>query len=245
VYLHKQTVKSSLLVWILFFKKNIKNMKEKKKKKHNVEQNIVVKEKKQNTKIDISLIISGLALLITALQFIVTTPFFTDFYYQTSFEVEENLPLLHDNDLTSIFLVKNTSQNTVNNIELGIQILANDKVQITPNRNIQINFKENGPKLKDCFFTIDKLVPGENIFVVISSNYDSIKKYNTDFLDNSKPLTNDLTKDKPFKTGNKSKYLSFPNIFVAKFDKGFGKITRLPKEIILNHKQTKKDITKE
>jgi len=59
------------------------------------EQEEIIQEKKQNRKIDISLVISTLALIITTFQFIVTTPFFTDYYYDSSFEVEETFPYLN------------------------------------------------------------------------------------------------------------------------------------------------------
>src|SRR5687767_9649149 len=75
------------------------------------EQEEVIHEKKQNRKIDISLILSILALLITALQFVVTTPFFTDYYYKSSFEIEETYPYLNGHSVTSNFLIKNTSKN--------------------------------------------------------------------------------------------------------------------------------------
>jgi hypothetical protein len=198
-------------------------------------QHELIEEKKQNRKIDTSLLLSILALLVSILQFVVTTPFFTDFYYKASFEIEETYPYLNENRVTSNFLIKNTSKNMVNNIEVGLQILATDIVQITPNRNIQLTFKENGPNLKDCFFTIDKLVPNETVFVLVNSRFDSLMRYNKDFLAGGTPVQNELDTNSNKRDKIQSEHLLFPNVLLAKFDKGFGKVIRLPKEILFNH----------
>gem|GEM_PF-4909078 len=146
--------------------------------------------------------------------------------------------------MTSNFVIKNTSKNTVNSIEIGIQMLAGDVITIAPNRNIQLTYKENGPNLKDCFFTIDKLVPNENIFVLVHSNFDTLMRYNKDFLAGGAPIPNELDTNNTKPNGIESKHLLFPNILLAKFDKGFGKINRLPKEILLNHKNAEIDTPK-
>lgn len=185
--------------------------------------------KKQIGKIDVSLFLSIAALIIAALQFIVSTPFFNEYYFKTSFEIEESLPYINNNRVTTLFLISNTSKNTVNDVEIGVQMLADDKVQITQNSNLQMKFKENGPYFKNCFFVIDKLVPNEKRILSIHSNFDSLRQNNRGFFEVGREIEKKYSKSTSFKN------FHLPYIFIAKSDKGFASIKRQPREVILKY----------
>jgi hypothetical protein len=203
----------------------------------------LLEEKKQNRKIDISLILSIAALVISLFQLIVSSPFFIDYYYKASFEVIEEPPSVRSKIFTSAYLVKNTSRNTVNNIEISLQLLASDSVQIIPSRNVQLTFKENGPHLKNGFLSIDKLVPNESFLITIDSELDSVIYYNSSFLKNATLIKNELQDSSLLKISDwKLDYIAFPTLGEAKFDKGFAKIIRQPiKETMIKLEKLKHD----
>lgn len=185
--------------------------------------------KKQIRKIDVSLFLSIAALIIAALQFIVSTPFFNEYYYKTSFEIEESLPYKNNNKVTTLFLISNTSKNTVNNVEIGVQMLADDKVQITQNSNLQMIFQENGPYFKNCFFVIDRLVPNEKRILSIHSNFDSLRQNNRGYFELGREIERNYHKSTNIKN------FHLPYIFNAKSEKGFAIIKRQPREVLLNY----------
>ncbi len=201
-----------------------------KKKKTNIkfETSDALHEKNQNNKINVSLILSILALIVAIVQLVVTTPYFTERYYKSSLDIVEIEPTISNQDYTTNYLVTNQSKNTVNNIEINIQMLVGDQIQLAPNGNIDFTYKENGPFFKDCYFKIEKLVPKENILVMIHSNRDSLVYYNRAFKTKGKSLINDssITDENE----GKEDYLTFPNISLAKFDKGVARIVRMPIE---------------
>ncbi len=205
-----------------------------------------IEEKKQNRKIDISLWVSGVALFIALLQFIFSTPFYLDYYNKASFEVTEETPSVRGKIFTTSYFIKNTSKNTVNNIELVFQLLGSDSLQLIPSLDAKIVFKENGPHLKNCFITIDKLVPNENLGIIIDSELDSVIRYNTSFFSDAKVIKDELEDSLPIKISNfELEYLAFPSISRAKFEKGFAKITQQPiKETLLKLEKLKKGTTK-
>lgn len=200
-------------------------------------------EKKQNRKIDVSLWVSGVALLISLLQFIFSTPFYLDYYNKSSFEVTEGEPSVRGEIFTTSYFIKNTSKNTVNNIELVFQLLRSDTLQIIAGLATKIVCKENGPVLKNCFISIDKLVPNENLGIIIDSELDSIIRYNTSFFSNAEMIRNELEDSLPVKMSDwKLEHLAFPSITLAKFDKGFGKITQQPiKETLMKLEKLKQE----
>lgn len=203
----------------------------------------LLEERKQNRKIDISLILSIAALLVAAFQLVVSSPFFTDYYYKASFEVNEEPPSVRSKIFTSTYLVKNTSKNTVNNIDISFQLLASAFIQIIPSRNNQIIFKENGPHLKNGFLSIDKLVPNESFVITIDSELDSVIYYNSSFFKNAKLIKNELEDTSLVKISDwKLENIAFPTLSQAKFDKGFAKITRQPiKETLIKLEKLKQN----
>lgn len=203
----------------------------------------IKEEKRQNRKIDISLILSIAALLVALLQFIISSPFFIDYYYKANFEIVEEPPMVRGKTYTTIYIIQNPSKNTVNNIEVSIQMMAKDIIQSIPGRLIQFNFEENGPNLKNCFFSIDKLVPNESFAITIDSDIDSTIYYNSDFFKNARIVGNELEDSSLIKMKDwKLEHMMFPNIIQAKFDKGFATIKRQPiQETLVKLEKLKRD----
>ena len=190
-------------------------------------------EIKQNRKIDISLLFSICALIIATLQFIVSTPFFSNYYYRADYEVKELSPYLIDKTLITRYTIVNNSQNTVNAIEIGIQVLSKDIVQISPDNNINITCKDNGPDLKDCYIHIDKLVPEEEMDIIIQSNYDTLAYYLSSS-SKDKIVPNELMDDDSIYSLRAPSDYNVPTIMFAKYDKGFAKIILCPKSNLFN-----------
>ena len=194
-------------------------------------------EKKQNRKIDISLILSIAAILVSLIQVVISSPFFTDFYYKSYFEIEEEDPYLIRNNYITMYSVTNPSKNTVNNIEISIEVLKNDTVEVTPNNNIDISFKEQGPA-KSCYFKIDKLVSNEEIVIIIHTNADSLKHMYS--ILSGKPVAILSLADSVDNDSNNNEVIEgfadikYPQILFAKHDKGSAKIKELKRKQILH-----------
>lgn len=195
------------------------------------------KENKESSnkdkRIGASLILSILAIIISGAQLIVSSPYYNDYYYEASFSIEEAQPLLTGKDYSSVFVITNNSKNPVNNIEIGIQVLKGDKVQFIPNQNIEITNKDNGI-FKDSYFSINKLVPNESITFMVHSNSDSIIYFNDEFFKKMTPVKNDLDTNDTHENPIVMNRMQFPNIILAKFDKGAAEVIRLPKHDIIN-----------
>lgn len=161
----------------------------------------VTSKKKRN--INWALFIAIFALLISTLQFVISTPYFQEYYYKSTFVIQEALPVIDGRKCIINYRIFNPTKHTANNVEVCIQILRDDTLQIY---TYDIKpYSRIGGFFKDCYFKIDRLLPGEQILMSVYSNIDSLNCYN-------KKLELEP-----------NVYLEFPNISLAKFDRGFGK----------------------
>ena len=190
---------------------------------------------RKNRKENITLAIALIALLISLLQFIFTSPFFIDFYNRTGFSVVEKLPFLREKNITLNYQISNSSDKTVKDIEIVIQVLKSDYIQILPFQNSVISEKENGPHFKYVTIKINTLVKNESLFLLIDTNSDSLKYYNSDFIDRATILKNENDSGIKWDTINirNSKYLLFPSVVYAKHENGESNIERFDRLEIL------------
>ncbi len=151
-----------------------------------------------------ALLIAILALLVSALQFFVSTPYFEEYYYKSSFVIQKSAPITNGKECVINYRIFNPTKHAAHNVEVCIQILRDDTLQIYT-YDIKPYSRSSG-FFKDCYFKIDHLLPNEQILMSVYSDIDSMNCYNRKI-----KLSPNF-------------YLQFPNISLAKFDKGFGLI---------------------
>ncbi|MCP9752785.1 hypothetical protein [Ferruginibacter sp. HRS2-29] len=140
------------------------------------------------------------------------------------------------------YKIVNNSSNTVNHIELDLQLLPNDSMEIYPKFHAKVITDESSIGIRYTNVRLEQLVPNEGALIIIRSKISEVIKNNSQFLEDAKLIR--IGKDSVFifSFNAKSEYLVYPSI-QGKFDKGFGNIKRQPIKDIFNKLEELKFIT--
>lgn len=133
------------------------------------------KKKKKNSKVNISLVLSVLAIVISSGQLIISSPFFMKYYNSTELIAVENSIAKHplSNRIESVFLIKNIGENSAKEIELSLRTLHNDYVRFVPPDVFELAKSEKiDPVLPDLKYKCKSLVPNEEVRIIVSSSFE-------------------------------------------------------------------------
>lgn len=179
-------------------------------------QQIEIEENKK--KINLSLIISVAALIISAIQLIFTSPYFLDSYNKPSITATEKPQYLSKDGKTATFVFEifNNGRNTAENVNLRFRCFAKDEIQFMPSEVTEIKSDEEGIPIRNYTYEIKSLVPGESYILFIYSDAKRLAEYlNLDILEINKKY-------------KKPELFMGPFLEMVKSEKGFADIKRLP-----------------
>lgn len=156
-------------------KGKIKLGKKTKKNINKVQQTQIDSSKK---KVNISLIISITAILISGIQLVLTSPFFLDAYNKPSVSVYENYHELSrdGNTVTFVYQILNNGKKPAKNINIRFYSFKKDVIQFIPNEAIKINSDLEDIPIANHSYQIKNLVPNESYYLFIYSDAHELKK---------------------------------------------------------------------
>ncbi len=150
----------------------------------------MAKKKKKNksqklgtsiNKLNLPLVLSIFAIMISFVQLIFTLPIVLKYFEQVELRaIEYNISKPIDDDyVRSSFMIINTGNNTARNVELHLRVLKNDKILFIPEIfNLTKDDIKNGIA-RNLIFKCDELVPGEKVRFFIHSNFQEYLETNS------------------------------------------------------------------
>jgi len=169
-------------------------------------------------RINLSLIIAILALCISAIHLIFSSPYFMDSYNKPIIEVFERNAYLSIDSAYVIFVYEiiNTSHKSAEEVFVRLICFDKDKIQFMPNNEITIvKEDEEGIPLRNHTYRIDNLVPDERYILFIYSDIEKVAEF---------MRSDTLQVGKEYK---KPAIIMVPQLSMVKSKKGFAKINRL------------------
>jgi len=145
----------------------------------------MAKSKKMSNNEKVTIGISSLALLLTLIQLVFSTPYFSDRIYHADVIGRIEKSGYKEGKLNSIYTIKNEGNKSSETLAISFTCFKDDKITTAPNLNIIVEEKENGPALKDIIIKTESFLPGDYIFVMIST--DSLK-HSKDSMSNIVPF---------------------------------------------------------
>ncbi|MEF3079250.1 hypothetical protein [Winogradskyella poriferorum] len=164
--------------------------KKEKKKKSKVEFNDRESFKQQKPS-KLPLYLSILAILISFGQLVFTVPIVLKYFDRVEIEAKELgiAKPINEDFIKSSFIIRNTGNNTAENVELHLRILDDDNVVFIPDVFRLVKDDNRDGITKNLIYKCDELVPGEHVRISVFSNFvDYLKINNIDTLYFNKPI---------------------------------------------------------
>lgn len=184
-----------------------------------VEGNLTKNEKR---KIDLSLVVAILALIVSGIQVWISSPQYVKSSNKPELEVREDFRFSNSGDKILIhYFIENISEHTAENVTLRLRIWKDDFYQFVPDIFEVTKDDRNDIPVKVLNFKAENLVAGERVALLVTTD---IKNFQHEL----KVDTLELNKkyEKPF-------MFIAPEIEMVKCNQGFAKIIR-EKFIVLN-----------
>jgi hypothetical protein len=128
--------------------------------------------------------ISALALVISVVNMILTSPVLINLYSKPEISVEEINRDLDGDTFRTMFIVRNDGLSTARNVELVMNVNADDFIQTMQGFTGEVKEKPNGPPLKTVIFKTTYLPPNDSFFIIITGSKEDLiemsKSYNMD-----------------------------------------------------------------
>ncbi len=139
------------------------------------------KKKSQKLRVNISLWLSIIAILISLGQLIFDNPFFLKHFNQVEINATElDVSKSIDGDkIKSSFLIENIGKNTAKNVEIRLRVLEKSSVIITPDIFELVNPEEPLTPARNLLYRCDELVPGDKIKLLVFSDFSDYLKINS------------------------------------------------------------------
>ncbi|WPC74947.1 hypothetical protein [Vibrio porteresiae] len=137
---------------------------------------------------DSAITIAIFALILSAAQFLLTTPIFVNFYLHPDLKISGSGSALDSETLVGTFVLRNGGRAPAKNIEVGFVLQENQRILIMPKIKSEIVVTDDSPVLvKNVRLDIPRLNSGEEVVVLImpSSNGERLNKELVGFMKSS------------------------------------------------------------
>lgn len=126
--------------------------------------------------------VSVIALLVSVINTILTSPVIIDLYSKPDISVVETNRELDGDTFRTMFIVKNEGSSTAKNVELVLNTHAKDIVQTMQGFTGEMIEKPNGPPFKTVTLKVNYLPPNDSFIVLLTGSKESLvstaKAYN-------------------------------------------------------------------
>ncbi|KUJ75284.1 hypothetical protein AVO42_08095 [Thiomicrospira sp. XS5] len=133
--------------------------------------------------------VSVIALLVSVINTILTSPVIINLYSKPDISVVETNRELDGDTFRTMFIVKNKGSSTAKNVELVLNAYAKDIVQTMQGFTGEMIEKPNGPHFKTATLKVNYLPPNDSFIVLLTGRKESLvsisKAYN---MKDSSPL---------------------------------------------------------
>ena len=117
---------------------------------------------------DAAITIALLALIISASQFIVTTPLFYALVFGPKVVVTGSGSKFNSDMRAGTYLISNEGYSPANKIEIGMMLLNSQNLQFAPDFGAHVTEKDEFA-FKNVRIEIERLLPGETVFMFVYS----------------------------------------------------------------------------
>jgi hypothetical protein len=129
-------------------------------------------------KVDIALIISIAALVLSGIQLVLSSPAYLKYYNTPLLSAHEEYQFI-DRDhetITFVYRITNIGNQPAEDVTIRFRALENDIIQFMPSEVVNIQSDMKGIPLRNHTYKIENLVPGESYHLFIYSNTEDIKE---------------------------------------------------------------------
>lgn len=155
---------------------------------------------------DVATTLSIIAIVLSGVQFILTTPVLTEFYLAPELVVTGSGSSTDAKAMGGVFRLTNEGRAAANNVQLGLTLEEHQRISIMPNINAKIVPEEKSIFIKNVRIEIPKLTPKETVMIIVVSGH------------NGEQLRPDVAK-----FFVESGVREIPMVSFIKSDEGFGK----------------------
>jgi hypothetical protein len=118
--------------------------------------------------------ISIIALVVSIINTILTSPVIINLYSKPEISVVEANRDLNGDTFRTMFIVKNNGSSTAKNVELVLNVNADDIVQTMQGFTGEMAEEPNGPPLKTVTLKLDYLPPNDSFVVLLTGNKENL-----------------------------------------------------------------------
>ena len=118
--------------------------------------------------------VSVIALLVSVINIILTSPVIIDLYSKPDISVMETNRELAGDTFRTMFIVNNEGSSTANNVELVLNAHAKDIVQTIQGFTGEMMEKPNGPSFKTVTLKVNYLPPNDSFVVLLTGSKESL-----------------------------------------------------------------------
>lgn len=178
--------------------------------------------KKEKRKIDVSLLVAILALIVSGIQAWISSPTYIKSAYKPELVVREDYRFSNSGDKILIhYFIENQSQHTAENVSLRLRVWKDDYHQFIPDIFELTKDDKSDIPVKVLTYKAENMVAGERVALLVTTDIENFKnEMKIDTLELNKKY------DKPF-------MFIAPEVEMVKCSQGFAEIIR-EKSIILN-----------
>ena len=124
--------------------------------------------RKYNWPYDAATTIAVLALTVSSLQFILTTPLFMGFYFQSALKIRGGGSPLDSDFLAGVFILQNSGRSPATNVEIGLVLQEHQRISIMPKIKSEIIGADNTSYFpKNVRIEIPQLNAGEELLIAV------------------------------------------------------------------------------